>query len=1148
MGFKDYFDLSKKELKKLEKEYEKVEALAENVRSLSDSELQNKTIEFRERLSKSETLEDIKYEALAVVREASNRVLGLFPYPVQVMSALNLNEGNVSEQSTGEGKSNPIDTKIPTPDCWKTVGDIRVGDYLFDRKGNPTKVTGVYPQGKLNTYEVVLRDGRKVLCNDEHLWSVYPDYNRKNLRTLTTKELIANGVRKNRGFRYHLPVNGAVEYAEKALKIPPYVMGNFLGNGCKNDNKNFLLSTSDEETVKYIAELLNVKYFKGTNDLYRWAFHTDEIKRNKNVRLKIRDIDPRYEDLLSQTLCGDKYIPEEYKLGSIEQRWELLQGLMDSDGNIYKEPEGKRYNVSFSTTSEHLRDDVLEIIYSLGLSGKWGFSKSPEKHGVKNQQYEIRINVPHDVKPNFFKLSRKKNIAIEASQQPARRKDYSKIAIVEINDLQKETEQVCFTVDNPEYLFLIGDYVVTHNTVTGVLSTYLNSLESKVHVVTVNEYLSGRDGEEMGELLNWLGITVGINKQELTPEEKRAVYQADVIYSTNSELGFDYLRDNMARSKEDKIMSSLDYCLIDEVDSILIDEARTPLIISNNENRVEQMYAQVDILVKQLDRETELSFDIENRLVDLTEEGINKIERLTGIKNIYDENNVKFMHHVYMSMRANYVLKRDTDYVVDEGMIKLVDQFTGRIMEGRRYSDGLHQAIEAKEHVEIQSENKTMASITYQNYFRLYKKLSGMTGTARTEEEEFRDIYNMLVVSIPTNKPVIRDDRADLIFPTMDYKFKAIVNDIKYLHNQGQPILVGTSSVQYSEYLSGLLHKENIPHEVLNAKNHEREAEIILNAGQKGAVTIATNMAGRGTDIKLGLGVKELGGLAVLGTERYESRRIDNQLRGRSGRQGDVGLSQFYISLEDDLPKRFGSDKLKNVLQTLLATAKVEGEQNDMALRSKFIAKQFENAQKRVEGNNYDSRKNVLVYDDVLREQREVIYAQRDKLLEQSEDLYEQFLEIVKEYSEGYPDGQTENTLIDSEEFEQVVKSYRKEHFDSIESPYEQYVKIMEEKNLNSPENTVRIKQVMLGVLDEYWTNHLENMTMLRDSITLRGYAQIDPKVAYKEDGYFMYLEMVKQAKKEMVKQMLNVRTTTTNNTVLEVVDHTEFTDKKFLK
>ena len=528
-------------------------------------------------------------------------------------------------------------------------------------------------------------------------------------------------------------------------------------------------------------------------------------------------------------------------------------------------------------------------------------------------------------------------------------------------------------------------------TLTATMPVYLNALSGKgVHVVTVNEYLSERDAEQMGQLYNWLGLTVGVNKSDMSPEEKRAAYNADITYSTNSEIGFDYLRDNMVVYEEDRVQRPLNFALVDEVDSILIDEARTPLIISGQAHGANEMYKQADQFAKTLKATTDYKVDLETKTVSLTETGIRKADKFFNLKNIYDTDNTALTHHIDQALRANYVMELDKDYVVKDDEVLIVDSFTGRIMEGRRFSDGLHQALEAKEGVTIQEESKTMANITYQNLFRRYRKLAGMTGTAKTEQEEFREIYNMNAVSIPTNKPVIRIDESDVLYPTLQSKFDAVIDKVKELHHRGQPILLGTVAVETSEYLSQRLDQEKIPHVVLNAKNHAKEADIVANAGQKGAVTIATNMAGRGTDIKLGPGVIEVGGLAVIGTERHESRRIDNQLRGRAGRQGDPGYSQFYLSLEDDLMRRFGSDRIKNVLKTL----KVEDD--DAVIRSRMITKQVESAQKRVEGNNYDSRKNVLKYDNVMSEQRDVIYGERNRVIEEKKSLKWVLMPMIK--------------------------------------------------------------------------------------------------------------------------------------------------------
>ncbi len=659
-------------------------------------------------------------------------------------------------------------------------------------------------------------------------------------------------------------------------------------------------------------------------------------------------------------------------------------------------------------------------------------------------------------------------------------------------------------------------------TLTATLPVYLNAISGEgVHVVTVNEYLATRDSTEMGDLYNFLGLTVGLNINSKSAEEKRAAYACDITYSTNNELGFDYLRDNMVVYRHQMVQRPLNYAIVDEVDSILIDEARTPLIISGQAEKSTALYNRVDNFVKRLNEEEDYKIDIQSKTIGLTEKGIEKAEETFGLNNLYDIENTALTHHMDQALRANYIMIRDFDYVVQDGKVLIVDQFTGRIMDGRRYSDGLHQAIEAKENVEIEDETKTMATITFQNYFRMYKKLSGMTGTAKTEEEEFREIYNMQVIQIPTNKPIVRDDRADLLYPTLESKFQAVVQDIKERHRKGQPVLVGTVAVETSELLSSMLDREKVPHEVLNAKNHFKEAEIILNAGQKGAVTIATNMAGRGTDIKLGLDVAELGGLAVVGTERHESRRIDNQLRGRAGRQGDPGMSQFYLSLEDDLMKRFGSERIKVFLDRM----KIDEE--DAVIQSKMLSKQVESAQKRVEGNNYDTRKNVLQYDDVMREQREVIYGQRQEVIKEDQDLSQTLMNMVKRSINRVVDSHTQ--LEETEwNYEGIVDFAANAlvhedtiSIDSIKGKSAQEIKdylnqraqeVFEKKKeqLNSPEQLLEFeKVVILRVVDTKWTDHIDAMDQLRQSVGLRAYGQNNPLVEYQTEGYNMFENMV---------------------------------------
>ena len=652
-------------------------------------------------------------------------------------------------------------------------------------------------------------------------------------------------------------------------------------------------------------------------------------------------------------------------------------------------------------------------------------------------------------------------------------------------------------------------------TLTTVLPAYVNSLTGKgVHVVTTNEYLSDRNANWMKPIYDLLGVSVGVNLRDMTPKEKQDVYNCDITYSTNNEIGFDYLRDNMVVNKEDRVQRPLNYCIIDEVDSILIDEARTPLIISGGKANSNSLYIEANRAVKNLKEDEDYTVDLKTKSVSLTEEGSKKIEKILNVKNLYDIDNAGLVHHLNQALKANYAFAKDVDYVVSDGQVIIVDQFTGRLMQGRQYSDGLHQAIEAKEGVTINVETKTMATITFQNLFRMYNKLSGMTGTAKTEEEEFRNIYNMYVICIPTNKPVIREDLADLVYATEKGKYKAIINTVKEIHSKGQPILIGTISVESNEHLSGLLKKAGLPHEVLNAKNHEREAEIIAKAGEKGAITLATNMAGRGTDIKLGDGVKELGGLCVIGTERHESRRIDNQLRGRAGRQGDPGMSQFFVSFEDDLMRRFGTDRIKMMLQSL-------GVDDDMAIRSKTLTKSIETAQKRVEGNNYDIRKSLLDYDNVLNEQREIIYNKRNEIIDNesiSQKVMDTFKETINVLCENHiaPEGHlTENDK--SEIVEYVNTNFLKKQnlkvediIDLKDKDVPEYIsslviKDYEEKVKGLPVRNEFERAISLRVIDSNWVEHMNTMEHLKEGIGLRGYSQTNPVQAYTMEGFELF-------------------------------------------
>ena len=680
-------------------------------------------------------------------------------------------------------------------------------------------------------------------------------------------------------------------------------------------------------------------------------------------------------------------------------------------------------------------------------------------------------------------------------------------------------------------------------TLTATMPVYLNALAGEgVHVVTVNEYLSQRDAQEMGVFYNYMGLSVGLNLNSLNSEEKRAAYNADITYSTNNELGFDYLRDNMVKTVEARVQRPLNYAVIDEVDSVLIDEARTPLIISGEGQESTSLYQVANAFVKTLKKAEEedgsdgdYTLDIKTKAIQLSENGIDKAESYFGLKNLYELKNVDLTHHINQALKANYTMSLDVDYVVaEDGEILIVDQFTGRTMPGRRFSEGLHQAIEAKEGVPIQKESKTMATITFQNFFRMYKKLSGMTGTGKTEEEEFRNIYNMFVTTIPTNRPIQRIDAPDYIYSNMEAKFNAVAQEVKERYDNGQPVLLGTVSIETSELVSKLLYKYGVPHKVLNAKQNESEAEIIKQAGQRGSVTIATNMAGRGTDIKLGEGVRELGGLAVIGTERHESRRIDNQLRGRSGRQGDPGYSRFYLSLEDELMVRFGADRLQKIM----------GKDDDTPLESRMVSRSVESAQKRVEGNNYDSRKQVLQYDDVLRKQREIMYAERNEVLENEvvTDIIQDMIGDAVDKTMAYI---VENMEAHSEkeETEEIIKSLNEKflglkpitdsEYSDVMSDDEIRELILHRINLELAEKRQLLgdetmnsfeRYILLNAIDDRWTDHIDQMDQLRKGIFLRSYGQIDPLREYKTEGYQMFEDMIDDIQVEVVTNLMRIR------------------------
>ena len=670
-------------------------------------------------------------------------------------------------------------------------------------------------------------------------------------------------------------------------------------------------------------------------------------------------------------------------------------------------------------------------------------------------------------------------------------------------------------------------------TLTCVMPAYLNALTEKgVHVVTVNEYLATRDANWMGQIYNFLGLTVAVNLREMTSKEKKEAYKADILYSTNNELGFDYLRDNMVVNAKDRVQRPLNFAIIDEVDSVLIDEARTPLIISGGVMKSANLYKDTDRFVKTLKENEDYTIDEKTKDITLTDQGTAKGEKYFRVANLYDIDHTALVHHINQALKANYTMHNDVDYVVQEGKVVIVDQFTGRLMPGRAFSDGLHQAIEAKENVEIQEETKTLATITFQNYFRMYEKLSGMTGTAKTEEEEFRNIYNMYVIEIPTNLPVIREDAADLIYSTKEEKYKAIVAEIKKRHEAGQPVLVGTIAIETNELLSKLLTKAHIKHEVLNAKNHAREAEIIAKAGEKGSVTIATNMAGRGTDIKLGEGVRELGGLCVIGTERHESRRIDNQLRGRSGRQGDPGYSQFFVSFEDELMVRFGTDRFKSILEM----AGLDSERN---MRSRTITRSVETAQKRVEGNNFDARKHLLQYDDVMGKHREIMYARRNEILD-NENVHEMVINTIKDHIDLVVRRHTnEHGVIAEADCNEIVE-YVNENLlkhsnlklsEILNKEINEIIEVIENKVLKEYEDKIKElpeeirndfeKAISLQVIDNYWMEHINTMDHLREGVSLRGYANEDPLQAYIREGFELFDTMLDRINKDITLYLL---------------------------
>lgn len=1126
-------------LRQAEYELLKIDDLKSIYSILTDEELKMQTNTLRNELAKGKTKDQILPDAFAVVREACQRVLGKRPYDVQILGGIILHRGQVAEMKTGEGKANPLDLKIPTPNGWKTCGDIQEGDLLFDREGKPTKVIGVYPQGLKMHFDVVLADGRRTPCANSHLWTVYDKCNNdfSEKRVMTAKELFEQD--KISPGRFYLDLNEAVQY----------------------DNEYKIENTG--EIVHSIYDSI-----KQTNEL-----SSERVKRMSQEK--------RNEFI-------ENSVKKEYLMSSIDNRWDILDGLMSAyeaknkDGkSIFKVP----------TTNKMVLEFIEELIYSLGLAGN-----VIEEDG--NIVATIIFEGHGVISSNFIQITK-----IEKKQNT-------------------RGKMVCFEVDNEEHLFLVGDFVVTHNTIVSAAPIYLNALDGKVHVITVNDYLAERDKNEIGKVLDFLGITTGLIYPKMPKDEKQAAYRSDVIYGTNKEFGFDYLRDNMSKNEKDLFQTGLNFAIIDEVDSVLIDEARTPLIISGQGEGESNLYFVANECVKQLEKgdmppeltKMESAMNILSEGSDITEEerkkmkdyvvnekdhmvfltdaGVEKVEKMLGLS-LADEENSEISHHIHQALVAYGTMKKDENYIVKDGQVQIVDDFTGRVLDGRRYSDGLHQAIEAKERVEIQEENKTLATISLQNYFRLYDKIAGMTGTAKTEEQEFKDIYKMSVVEVPTNRPVIRKDEEDLLFVTDKEKLDSVINDIKKHHEKGQPILVGTPTIEQSETVSKMLKKEGIKHNLLNAKNNELEAHIVAQAGIKGAITIATNMAGRGTDIMLGGNpeflaveelekrgytedelyvatsfvlpenedeerlkneyqevlknkkeqcaknaeeVKRLGGLRVIGTAKHESRRIDNQLRGRAGRQGDPGSSQFFLSLDDDLIRVFASETLRNAAKHL-------GLEKGEPIKNKQLLAMVPKAQKRLEVKNFDIRKNTLEYDDVNNIQRQIIYKERSGLVKNEISISNKMNEYIVSTSDQIVDKCLKLLKDDAEKDARIVElvnetlknlagvqnsikkdSYsKKELANKVEEVLTgKYIeKINEIKSAGYDPEEIQ-NQTALRIIDTHWIDYITAMQNLRDLTSLTGYGNNKPVDIYKERSLEMFNDLLNRIKADTVFSILS--------------------------
>lgn len=1198
-------------IRKMEKIVTIINSLEEDMETLTDAQLRAKTDEFKERiLAGDDTVDTLVPESFAVVREAAKRVIGQRPYDVQLLGGLALHNGNIAEMRTGEGKAVTCTTRIPTPNGWTTADEVKVGDQLFDREGHPTQVTGVFPQGKQTVYEIELADGRTVQCNKDHLWSVYENGQTDTTVTLTTGEMLHRGVKNDDGnFRYRLPQNGQVKYPETDHVFSPYIVGAVLGTEGSTHPEKVFLSTADIRNAERTAAFLGAKNF---------TYNTDE--RNQHNRsgndwfsrvMEKKEPSPVSAQSTSATAVltrddehakNDTRIPAEYKIVSVRQRWELVQGLMDTAGGVvvHADGSGEDYCARFVTVSEHLRDDFMEVVRSLGYSCTWSSGETvTNRYGRQETQYVVNVQVDREYVPFFFSLPWKTEIVHGTDVLGSTRENCSTVAVVTIKELPYEEEQVCFTVANEEKLFLVGDYVVTHNTLVATLPSYANALSGKgVHVVTVNDYLAQRDSEWMGRIHQFLGLTVGCIVSDLPIQERQAAYAADITYGTNNEFGFDYLRDNMSTSLGAIIQRGHNYAIVDEADSILIDEARTPLIISGPSDIPLDWYANFAKLVSKMEKDVDYTVDVKQRQIAVLEPGVDKVEDDLGIDNLYSAENTNLVGHFINAIKAKELFQRDKEYIVTkEKKAVIVDEHTGRTLADRRYNDGIHQAIEAKEHITIQEEYQTLATVTLQNYFRLYDKLAGMTGTATSEAAEFVHTYSLNVIPIPTHRPNQREDEHDVVYQTEAAKFAAVAQDIKQAHEKGQPVLVGTTSVEKSELLSRLLKEEKIPHHVLNAKNNQHEALIVADAGREGAVTVATNMAGRGTDIVLGgnpehiatrrLEKKEVfpptpeevatspdvvdtynevwtvevgkakkevaaeheriigyGGLYVIGTERHESRRIDNQLRGRSGRQGDPGKTQFYLSFEDELVKKFNLDMAQNLLARLNLP-------EDVPLQAKLADKLIETAQTQMEARNFDTRKNVLKYDDVMDVQRKTVYMERNQILHHA-NMTPHIIRMIrdtltktaqKHTSEGYFEDWDLDALVadmklrypstvTAEKIRELNKeslaSDRKDDLDAdavadifiqdATGQYREKTSIYGKSAMQKME-----RQVLLASLDRRWKEHLHEMDYLKSGIGLRGFAQKDPITEYRQEGYELFHLMLDTVKEETTKYVFYI-------------------------